>query len=97
MFTLWSSAGRVYQTLLWDVIPQKSRLTSLDAGRKSMLPKYFHEILFLIFFKSLIFRDREEEREIEVLFHLFMHALVASRMCPDQGWNPQLWRIGTAH
>lgn len=32
-----------------------------------MLPKYFREILFLMFLKSLIFRDREEERGLFVI------------------------------
>ena len=45
--------------------------------------------------------EREEEREEEgergegrdLLFHLVMHSLVASRMCPDWGWNPPPWHI----
>ena len=41
--------------------------------------------------------EREEgkgrERNIDLLFHLFMHSLVDSRMCLDQGSNPQPWRI----
>ena len=28
-------------------------------------------------------RERERERDINLLFHLFMHSLVASYMCPD--------------
>ena len=35
----------------------------------------------------------ESERNINLLFHLFLHSLVASFMCPDQGWNPQCWCI----
>ena len=33
---------------------------------------------------------RERERNIDWLFHLFMHSLVASYMCPDWGsnWQP---------
>ena len=41
-------------------------------------------------------RKRERERNINLLFHLFMHSLVASHMCPDLGRNTQLWRTGTA-
>ena len=28
-----------------------------------------------------------------MLFHLFMHSLVDSRMCPDQRWHSQPWHI----
>ena len=34
-------------------------------------------------------RKRERERERDMLFHSFMHLLVASCMCPDQGLNLQ--------
>ena len=46
-------------------------------------------------------REREKERKKEyekmngLLFHLFMHSLVDSYMCPDQGLNLQHWHIGT--
>ena len=33
--------------------------------------------------------ERERERERDLLFHLFLHSLVDSCMCPDQGLNPQ--------
>ena len=36
----------------------------------------------------------ERERESD-LFSLFMHSLVDSYMCPDQGLNPHPWPIGT--
>ena len=44
----------------------------------------------------LIFRERRAggKRNIDLLFHLFMHSLVASCMCPDQGSNLQLWHVG---
>ena len=38
---------------------------------------------------------REKEKDINSLLHLFIHSLVASCMCPDQGWNLQPWRIRT--
>ena len=37
---------------------------------------------------------RERERDIDLLFHLFMHSLVDSWMCPDWGLNPQPWGTG---
>ena len=40
-------------------------------------------------------RKREGERDLNLLFHLFIHSLVDSCMCPDRGLNRQLWRIGT--
>ena len=32
------------------------------------------------------------EKSIDLLFHLFMHSLVAC-MCPDRGLNPEPWCI----
>ena len=46
------------------------------------------------FFYLLICRKRgkerksEKERHTDLLFHLFMHSLVDSCMCPDQGFEP---------
>ena len=37
---------------------------------------------------------RERERDINLLFHLSMHSLIASPMCLDRGSNPQPWRTG---
>ena len=34
-------------------------------------------------------------RNIDLLFHLLMHSLVDSWMCPDQGLNLQRWHIKT--
>ena len=60
---------------------------------------------FYFKFLSIDFREREEgeeterkrggerERERDLLFHLLMHSLVDSYMCPDQGLNPQPWCI----
>ena len=36
-------------------------------------------------------REREREREMDLLFHLFMHSLVVSCVCPNWGSNPQPW------
>ena len=40
-------------------------------------------------------REGGRERNNDLLFHLFMHSLVASCICPDQGSNLQPWCIGT--
>ena len=40
-----------------------------------------------LFLKLIL--GREGGRERERFFHLLMHSLVASCMCPDQGSNPQ--------
>ena len=40
-------------------------------------------------------RETERERNIDLLFCLFMHPLVDSYMCPDQGLNLQPWCMGT--
>ena len=34
------------------------------------------------------------QRDVNVLFHLFMHSLADSCVCPDWGSNPQPWCIG---
>ena len=36
---------------------------------------------------------RERERNVDLLFHLLVHSLVASCMCPDQRLNLQPWHI----
>ena len=54
-------------------------------------------VVFLLFKKIIDFRnggemERDGEREGNIdLFHLFVHSLVDSYMCPDQGLNPQPW------
>ena len=37
----------------------------------------------------------EREGHIALLFHLLMHSLVDSCMCPDRGWKPRPWHIWT--
>ena len=39
--------------------------------------------------------DRERQTEVDLLFHLFMHSLVASCMCPGGRLSPRPWCIGT--
>ena len=43
------------------------------------------------------FLEREDgrQRNVNVLFHLFMNSLADSCMCPDQELNPQPWHIRT--
>ena len=56
-----------------------------------------------VFFKKKYLLNLERERaegskrqrNIDLLFHLFMHLLVDSCMCPDRGLNPQPWCTGT--
>ena len=51
---------------------------------------------FLKFFLFIHFKEKtggEKERDINVLFHLLMHSLVDSCMCPGQGSNLQSWCI----
>ena len=40
-------------------------------------------------------RERKRERNIDLLFHLFVQPLVDSYRCSDRGLNPQPWPIGT--
>ena len=42
----------------------------------------------------LIFLRRERKKKHQLLFHLFMHALVASCMCPDGRLNPHPGVLG---
>ena len=53
-------------------------------------------IFFKIFIYWLILEKEEgEERDIALLFQLFMHSSVSSRRCPDQELNLQPWCMGT--
>ena len=50
-------------------------------------------IIHMLFFDRF-FREKGRESEIILLFHLFLHSLVESCMCPDRGSNLQPWSIG---
>ena len=41
-------------------------------------------------------RETKREQDIDLLFHLIIHSLVDSCMCPDLGSNPQPWHVGVA-
>ena len=49
--------------------------------------------IFLIDFEREGNRGEEGEREINLLFHLFMHSLLDPCMWPDGELNPQPWCI----
>ena len=53
--------------------------------------------LYIYFLKMFLFNLLliEKERDMDLMLHPFMHSLVASWMCPDQGSNPQPWRTRT--
>ena len=61
------------------------------------------EFFYYFPFEKIVFIDfREREREdrgwgerLSFLFHLFIHELTDSCMCPDGGSNPQPQCIGT--
>ena len=42
---------------------------------------------FFLLFSDFKERKRERMRNIDLLFHLLMHSLVDSCMCPDLGLN----------
>ena len=55
----------------------------------------YHATLSLFLKKKWVWEKeegQERERDINLLFHLFMHLLVDSCMCPDWGSNLQPWR-----
>ena len=49
--------------------------------------------LFLNFYLLIL---RKREKNIDLLFHLFMHSLVDFCMCPDWGSNLQPGPVGMA-
>ncbi|XP_036921811.1 armadillo repeat-containing protein 7 isoform X2 [Sturnira hondurensis] len=61
--------------------------------------QYLRQLQVLDLFLDSLSEENENlvefaiERDIDLLFHVFMHSLVASRMCPDWGSNspPQCW------
>ena len=71
-------------------------IRALVRDRNKMKGKECNTLHRVIVFFLLIYRlERERERNINLLFHLFMHSLVDSCRCPDQGWNLQHWHIET--
>ena len=43
---------------------------------------------FILELYTFSFKNYLLPRNVSLLFHLFMHSLVESRMCPDRGLNP---------
>lgn len=71
-----------------SVLP--SRAWGWNIAEVKILSSVWPKLCSLSFFLFLIdFFKRE--RYINLLFHLFMHSLVASSMCPDGGSDPQTW------
>ena len=55
----------------------------------------WQHFLFIYLLKRERVRGGGERGGHDLLFHVLMHSLVASCMCPDQGPNPQPWcRVG---
>ena len=70
-----------------------SRIPTLGITNPKILMVYDHKLhLYLIFFIYWLTEreeGRERERNIDLLFHLFMISLVESCMCPGHGLNLQ--------
>ena len=57
--------------------------------------EYIRQRDLFFFFKFLFIDLRETERDINLLFHLFIRSLADFCMCPDWGQNMQPWRTLT--
>ena len=55
---------------------------------------FFHYYYFFLEREKRGGGGKQRERNIYLLFHLFMHSLVDSCTCPEGGLNPQPWRVG---
>ena len=54
----------------------------------------FNVLFIYLFIYLFIGKEGKRDRDRSIhLFHLFMHALVASCMCPEGRWNLQPWRL----
>lgn len=42
-------------------------------------------------------RNREKQRNIDMMFYLFMYLLVDFYLCPDRGLNLQPWHTEMMH
>ena len=72
-----------------------SSVKGLILSSQSGLTNFRCFFSFFFFLTDWFERGKERQRNTDLFFHLLMHSLVASCMCPDQGLNPQLWRLGT--
>ena len=62
---------------------------------KSTVIMFFKKYFLLLIFKERgKGRLRERQRNTDLSFHLFMHSLVDSCMCPDQDWTRNLGVTG---
>ena len=66
-----------------------------EALRMVPITLEYFKFLFIDFRESEegMEEERERKKTVNLLFHLFMHSLVASCMCPHLGSNLQPWRI----
>ena len=73
----------------------QGQVTATDDVLKGRERKRRKVLVFEGFLK-IEFRKRkgDRERNIDLLFPLFMHSLVDFCTCPDRGSNPQPWCIG---
>ena len=55
----------------------------------------YFRVCFFLNLSLIFFNWWERERNIDLLFHLLMHSLVSSLMCPEQRSNPQPWHMQT--
>ena len=84
----------------WLITPSNLPCLPTVSAFYSSFPITAFSLLLFSFCLFIDFREREKERqrrgerEIDLLFHLFMHSLVASSMCPHWGLNLQPCHIG---
>ena len=77
------NGGGCGQTELLETFKQQLR-----PGTTRYFSRYFD---FIFYFKLILEREERKKRGVNLLFYLFMHLLVVSRTCPDQGSELQLW------
>ena len=68
---------------------------NIRVGINNAYTNGLHPVFICLARTFLFFIERKEEREINLLFHLCMHSLVASCLCLDQRSNLQPWFIKT--
>ena len=83
-------------TLYIEMRPAHS-VFDLSTARISLACISFYVGLLILFHVREREKEREREREggMDLLFHFFMHKLVASCTCPDWRPNLQPWHMGT--
>ena len=79
-----------------SVLVSKLRSKSITFFVSLLVYRNFLQQSFKFFYLLIWERERkgERERNLDLLFHSFMHLLVDSCRCPDGGSNLQTWLIG---